>query len=112
MRGYAGSSRTTQQRLCPDESGWTPLHFAAAANHAIAAQLLLDASAAVDAADTDGNTALFRAVFAYAGDDSTIRVLRRAGADPRRLNRHGQAPVGLARLIATSDVARLFDDLQ
>lgn len=94
-----------------DHSGWTPLHFAAAADRASAAQLLLDAGAAVDAVDSDGNTPLFRAVFAYAGDDATIRALRVAGADPRSGNRHGQSPVGLARLIATPDVARLFEDV-
>ena len=95
----------------PDGRGWTPLHFAAAANNAVAAQLLLGAGAVADAADVDGNTSLFRAVFAYAGDDATIEVLRDAGAEPRRLNRHRQDPVGLARLMATTDVARLFEDV-
>lgn len=95
-----------------DRNGWTPLHFAAAANRATTARLLLDAGAAVDAKDHDGNTPLFRAVFAYAGDGTTITTLRDAGANPLLTNASDQSPVGLARLIATSDVARFFNDMR
>ncbi len=94
-----------------DRSGWTPLHFAAASGRAKNVRLLLAAGAPVDATDEHGNTPLVRAVFAYESDDEVIRLLREAGADPTLQNYHGQSPVGLARLIATSDVARCFADL-
>jgi ankyrin repeat protein len=94
-----------------DRSGWTPLHFAAAANQVENIEALLASGAPVDVTDKDGNTPLFRAVFAYQGNGDAIRLLREAGADPNLLNRHGQSPVGLARLIASIDVAKHFADL-
>jgi uncharacterized protein len=95
----------------PDRQGFTPLHFAAQEGALEAACKLLDRGAAVDPQNAFGNTPLFVAVTNYRGDGSMIDLLRQRGADAFRANKSGQTPVGLARLIANYDVARLFADL-
>lgn len=95
-----------------DQTGWTPLHFAAQGCHADIATLLLDAGAAVEAEDDHGNTPLWRAVFAGSkGDGAVISVLRAHGADVHHSNHHGVSPVQLARKIANYDVAQRFADV-
>lgn len=94
-----------------DRRGWTPLHFATQVSSAPVARALLDAGAAVDARDEHGNTPLFTAVFNSRGEGEVIQLLRERGADPYAENRHGQSPLGLARLIANYDVAQHFRDL-
>ena len=94
-----------------DDGGWTPLHFAAQASSASVTALLLEASANPQLRDAHGNSPLFRAVFRSRGEGAVIALLRGAGADPRACNHHGVSPVGLARTIATFDVARFFADV-
>ena len=95
----------------PDSAGWTPLHFAAQAYAVEIATMLLEAGALVDPRDNHGNTPLFRAVFASQGRGELIALLRQHGANPLSVNRAGQSPIGLARLIANHDVAQYFGDL-
>jgi ankyrin repeat protein len=91
-----------------DDAGWTPLHFAAQAQAPAAVEALLAAGAAVDAEDRHGNTPLWRAVFCSQGEETTIRLLLQAGADPDRVNGHGVSPRALAERIANYDVAALL----
>jgi ankyrin repeat protein len=93
-----------------DKNGWTPLHFAAQAQAPEVATLLLDAGAEVDPKDIHGNTPLFKAVFESKGKGDTIKLLRARGANPLAANKHGQTPIGLARLIANFDVKQYFTD--
>ena len=94
-----------------DKNGWTPLHFAAQAQSAEVAAVLLDAGAQIDPKDLHGNTPLSTAVFGSQGRGDTIKLLRAKGADPFSQNKHGQTPVGLARLIANFDVKQYFEDI-
>jgi ankyrin repeat protein len=94
-----------------DRLGFTPLHFAAQQWSVSAAEALLNAGASVDVENTFGNTPLFVAVFNSHGRGELIQLLRSHGADPFHVNRNGQTPVGLARLIANYDVAQWFADL-
>jgi len=94
-----------------DHDGLTPLHFAAHEGAVEAAALLLERGADVGLADRHGNTPLFKAVFNSRGEGSLIKLLRAAGADPLRVNKSGQTPTGLARLIGNYDVARFFADV-
>jgi ankyrin repeat protein len=94
-----------------DVEGFTPLHIAAQEGSVAAARMLLDYGAAVDRENVYGNTPLFVAVFNSRGRGELIELLRSRGADPHHVNRSGQTPVGLARLIGNSDVARFFADL-
>ena len=95
-----------------DKNGWTPLHFAAQAQSAEVAAVLLEAGAQVDPMDVHGNTPLFKAVFDFKGNGDTIKLLRTRGANPLCENKHGQTPVGLARLIANYDVKEYFEDVR
>jgi ankyrin repeat protein len=94
-----------------DVHGRTPLHFAAQSNAVVIAKRLLAAGADVSVTDAHGNTPLFTAVFNSKGDGAMIALLRQHGANPYHQNKHGQSPVGLARLIANYAVAQFFDDL-
>ncbi len=95
-----------------DDNGMTPLHIAAQEQQADAVRLLLESRATCDVADAHGNAPLMNAIFNYRGDGDCIRILRQAGADPLRVNLHGQTPLGLARLIGNTDVAKFFTDLE
>lgn len=94
-----------------DRRGFTPLHLAAQQWSVSAVQVLLNAGASVDVENSFGNTPLYVAVFNSNGRGELIQLLRSHGADPFHVNRNGQTPVGLARLIANYDVAQWFADL-
>jgi uncharacterized protein len=94
-----------------DDMGFTPLHLAAQEGAVQAAESLLNLGASVDAENCYGNTPLFVAVFNSQGRGDMIELLRRHGADPCHVNKAGQSPVGLARLIDNFDVAKFFKDL-
>jgi ankyrin repeat protein len=94
-----------------DANGWIPLHFAAQSQSAPIVRELIDKGSRIDVPDSHGNTPLWRAVFAYKDDPRTIQLLRDAGADALKKNKHGVSPVALARTIANYDVARCFTDL-
>jgi hypothetical protein len=51
------------------------------------------------------------AVFNSKGRGELIVLLRERGADAEAVNRYGQSPLGLARLIANYDVRQYFADL-
>ncbi|WP_298330468.1 ankyrin repeat domain-containing protein [Asticcacaulis sp.] len=91
-----------------DRSGWTALHFSAQNNDRVIAQMLIDAGACIDLRDLHGNTALFRAVFAYRNGDECISILLEAGADPDILNEHGVSPRSLAGTMANYDARKFF----
>jgi ankyrin repeat protein len=95
-----------------DKRGWTPLHFAAQACSEKVSKCLLAHGAAIDLEDVYGNTPLSTATFASRGDGTVIRVLRAAGADPKKKNKSGVSAVSLARTIANYDVAQFYDDIK
>jgi ankyrin repeat protein len=86
-----------------DAAGWTALHFAAQERQAEIAKLLLDAGAEVDAQDQNGNTPLWRAVFATKDDPELIRFLLAAGADKKRKNKNGVSPLSQAKESSNPD---------
>ena len=94
-----------------DKRGWAPLHFAAQACSEEVTRYLLAHGASVDPEDSFGNTPLSTATFASRGDGAVIRVLRAAGADPKKKNKSGVSALSLARTIANYNVAQFYDDL-
>ncbi len=94
-----------------DRMGMTPLHLACQEGATTAAALLLDAGANVNRPNRHGNTPLFVAVFNSRGRGDLIRLLRSRGANPLYVNKAGQTPLGLARIIGNHDVAQFFSDL-
>ena len=94
-----------------DRGGWTALHFAAQFQATGIVAVLLAAGARVDLCDSNGNSALFTAVFNSRGAGEVIRQLRDAGADPKIPNKVGVTPAMLARTITNYNVAQYFVDL-
>ena len=94
-----------------DNSGWTPLHFAAQQQVVGIARMLIKSGAEVDSQDESGNTPLWRAVSDYRGDGRLIVLLRQKAADASLQNEMGVSPVALARRISDYDVAKFFSDL-
>ncbi len=96
----------------PDKDGFTPLHFAAQQGNVEVTRVLIERGVPIDCVNKFGNTPLFTAVFNSRGEGGLISLLRDAGADPRRENKFGRSPVGLARLIANYDVRQFFEDVE
>lgn len=69
-----------------DRLGFTPPHLAAQAGALEAARVLLDHGAEVDGVNSFGNTPLFVAVFNSRGRGELIRLLRKRGANPLKVN--------------------------
>jgi ankyrin repeat protein len=65
--------------------------------------------ALVDAQDANGNTPLWRAVFAHQGNEELIALLLENGANPERANRDGVTPLSLAEAVADPEVRHLFE---
>lgn len=76
-------------------SGFTPLICAASGGHELAAEILLDAGAQIDAADDHGYTALMRA--ALGGHASTVALLLQRGADARKKSGSKETALDLAQ---------------
>ena len=93
-----------------DNECWTPLHYAAQEHRPDIARSLLDGGALVDAADANGNTPLWRAVFDSRGRPEMIQCLLSYGADRTLANQHGVSPLDLAKTIANYDVLRFLQD--
>ena len=74
-------------------------------------QALLAAGAVVDPRDAHGNTPLWQATSRSKGNGEAILALRKAGADPLAVNRHGVSPVSMARMVANFDIAQHFADV-
>lgn len=77
-----------------NKKGWAPLHYAATNGHDDIVQILLDASAYVDAESPNGTTPLMMA--ARGGHITTCKVLLDGGADVRLKNQLGMTAVDFA----------------
>lgn len=75
----------------PDESGWTPLHYAVAYGHKDIAELLLANKADVNAKGDGGETPLYEA--AYENHTDVADVLLANGADVNIGDRGGWTPL-------------------
>jgi uncharacterized protein len=87
---------------------WTAMHFAARDQNAAIVGALLKEGAAVDPVDVFGDTPLWRAVMTVGTDLTTTKMLVDAGADPRRKNDHGSAPLDIAQTTGRADIVALF----
>lgn len=88
---------------------WTPLHFAARDGNDEIVKVLLNAGASVDAVNAFGNTPLWENIMAPTRDATTVQTLLRHGADPRKKNKQGVAPVDLVRQTGRSDLTRMLE---
>jgi ankyrin repeat protein len=92
----------------PDRQQWTPLHYAAQEYLVTIGELLLRNGASVDARDENGNTPLWRAVFASKGKGDFIKLLLQSGANPDSKNNKGISPRDLAAKIANYDIKQFI----
>ncbi|AHB05763.1 MULTISPECIES: ankyrin repeat domain-containing protein [Pandoraea] len=86
-----------------NKKGWAPLHYAATNGHDDIVQILLDASAYVDAESPNGTTPLMMA--ARGGHITTCKVLLDGGADVRLKNQLGMTAVDFAMQSNQKEIA-------
>lgn len=86
-----------------NKKGWAPLHYAATNGRDDIVQILLDASAYVDAESPNGTTPLMMA--ARGGHITTCKVLLDGGADVRLKNQLGMTAVDFAMQSNQKEIA-------
>ncbi|VVD67332.1 ankyrin [Pandoraea morbifera] len=86
-----------------NKKGWAPLHYAATNGHDDIVQILLDASAYVDAESPNGTTPLMMA--ARGGHITTCKVLLDGGADVRLKNQLGMTAIDFAMQSNQKEIA-------
>lgn len=86
-----------------NKKGWAPLHYAATSGHDDIVQMLLDASAYVDAESPNGTTPLMMA--ARGGHITTCKVLLDGGADVRLKNQLGLTAIDFANQSNQKEIA-------
>ncbi|MGC7453390.1 ankyrin repeat domain-containing protein [Pandoraea pneumonica] len=86
-----------------NKKGWAPLHYAATSGHDDIVQMLLDASAYVDAESPNGTTPLMMA--ARGGHITTCKVLLDGGADVRLKNQLGLTAIDFANQSNQTEIA-------
>jgi ankyrin repeat protein len=87
----------------PNNTGWTALHYAAAIGNDEIVQMLLDASAYIDAGSPNNTTPIMMA--ARAGKILTVKLLLDSGADVTLKNDVGMTAIDLARKFEHDDIA-------
>lgn len=110
LRGHARLLRQLlQQDAEPNKPGWTPLHYAATYPGAASVEmieLLLEASAYIDAESPNGTTPLMMA--ARYGHRDAVLALIDAGADVALRNQQGLSALEFALRADRRDVADLI----
>ncbi|AMP05524.1 ankyrin repeat domain-containing protein [Collimonas pratensis] len=87
----------------PNNTGWTALHYAAAIGNDEIVQMLLDASAYIDAGSPNNTTPIMMA--ARAGKILTVKLLLDSGADVTLKNDVGMNAIDLAKKFDHNDIA-------
>lgn len=87
----------------PNNTGWTALHYAAAIGNDEIVQMLLDASAYIDAGSPNNTTPIMMA--ARAGKILTVKLLLDSGADVTLKNDVGMNAIDLAKKFDHDDIA-------
>ncbi|WP_211462554.1 ankyrin repeat domain-containing protein [Collimonas silvisoli] len=87
----------------PNNTGWTALHYAAAIGNDEIVQMLLDASAYIDAGSPNQTTPIMMA--ARAGKIYTVKLLLDSGADVTLKNDAGMTAIDLAKKFDHDDIA-------
>lgn len=100
LAAIAGDLGASQQLLARgarvNGPGWTPLHYAASGPNTRLVELLLSQGAILEAEAPNGSTPLMLA--AQTGPESTIDLLLRRGADPKRRNQRELQAIDFARM--------------
>lgn len=89
-----------------NKSGWTPLHYAATGGHLRIVAFLIGAHADLDAASSNGTTALMMG--AMYGNAHVVKLLLESGADPSIRNEHQLSALDFAQRAGRADSAALI----
>jgi uncharacterized protein len=107
IASYKGDVATVKALLDkeaePNNTGWTALHYAAAIGNDEIVQMLLDASAYIDAGSPNNTTPIMMA--ARAGKIQTVKLLLDSGADVTLKNDLGMNAIDLAKKFDHDDIA-------
>ena len=91
-----------------DESGWTPLHYAAFENAENNMKLLLEAGANINAKAGDGAQPIHAAC--QAGKYNAVKFLLERGANSNAKTNNGQTPMSIAKEIQSEKIVKLLKD--
>jgi ankyrin repeat protein len=94
--------------LTPDDSDWTPLHYAAAYSHTNIVELLLANKADVNAKDRYGETPLHLA--ASKGEKAIVKLLLATKAEVNARSNSGETPLHLAVISGDKDAVKILLD--
>ena len=86
----------------PNTTGWTALHYAATVGNDEIVQMLLDASAYIDAGSPNNTTPLMMA--ARGGKILTVKLLLDSGADATLKNDVGMSAIDFAKKFNHQDI--------
>lgn len=107
IASYQGNLQAVRALLAKgvqvNRPGWTALHYAAAAGADDIVRLLLDHSAAIDAASPNKTTPIMMA--ARGGHIMTVKLLLDAGADATLKNALGMTAIDFAKAHGYTDIA-------
>ena len=109
MFGIINSSPCADVNVVDRGQQWTALAFAARDQNEPISRVLLEAGAAVDPVDTQGNTPLLECVFNNSPNLALIQLLLEHGADPGKKNVHGASPISIARMMGRGDLVALLE---
>jgi len=104
LRGQTAQAKQLLQRGASiNQTGWTPLHYAATGPRTELVGVMLDGGAAVDAPSPNGSTALMMA--SRYGPEPSVDLLLSRGADLNRRNEQGLSAADFARLAGRESLA-------
>jgi hypothetical protein len=107
LRGHADLARKLVARGADvNQTGWTPLHYAATGGHIPIMEMLLDNHAFIDAESPNGTTPLMMA--AHYGSVEAVKYLLEAGADPLMRNQLGLTAIDFAHGANRKDAAEMI----
>ena len=104
LKGYLPMTlQLLEKGAYPNKEGWTPLHYAASANHGEVIKVLLDNSAYIDAESPEKMTPMMMA--AQSGYTSVIKLLLDEGADMTLKNKYGEDVIAVADRYKQKEIA-------
>ncbi len=93
----------------PDKNGMTLLHFAAEYGRVSMATKLIELGIDIDAKDSYGNTALWKATFNSRGNYELVKLLIDNNANPNSYNNANRSPVILAETMGNEELLNILN---
>lgn len=91
-----------------DNSGMTPLHYAAANNSLLVANEILNGGGDLSICDEHGNEPLWTAVFNAKGKYDLVKLYMKYNANPGHKNTYGKSPLDFAQQINDAELVSIL----